>query len=59
MEIFAKCTGQIGLKFCIESFLFRIYNFVFTKIFVKGRLDNNKKFIENYNNNKKNFAKHS
>ena len=45
--IFGKSTGHIGLKFCTESFLTRMYNFVFIKIFVGGRLGNNiAKFVK-------------
>ena len=59
LAVFGKSTSHIGLKFCTESFLSRIYNLVFIKIFVGGRLDNNTKNLEKYNNNKNNATEQS
>ncbi len=47
MAIFGKTIGHKELKFGTGSFLTRIYNFVFIKIFVGGRLDNTTKMLTN------------
>ena len=41
---FGKSIAHVRLKFCSESFLSRIYNFVFLKIFVGSCLDISTKF---------------
>ncbi len=43
----AKLLVTRWLEFGTGSFLTRIYNFVFKKIFVGGRLDNNWKMLTN------------
>ncbi len=43
LAIFDKTVCHKELTFGTGSFLTRIYNFVFIKIFVGGHLDNNRK----------------
>ena len=65
MGIFGQTVGYKGLKLGTGSFLPRVYNFVFIKIFVGGRLYKNTKMwtnivdITTHSNNKKNVTKQS
>ena len=42
----AKVLVTLGSNFVQNPFITRIYNFVFIKIFVGGRLENNTKFVK-------------